>query len=84
MPEIEATSQNEVQSFLDSNGGIAVVDCYATYLSNNISDGVDLAKQLLHMSMKNQVKLESHSSKLMSIKVPNSPRLIKFKLCQPS
>jgi thiol-disulfide isomerase/thioredoxin len=31
MAEIEATNQAQVQSFLDSNGGIAVVDCYATW-----------------------------------------------------
>ena len=30
MPEIEATSSAQVQQFLDANGGIAVVDCYAT------------------------------------------------------
>ena len=31
LPEIEATNENEVQNFLDANGGVAVVDCYATW-----------------------------------------------------
>ena len=31
MPEIEATTPGQVQSFLESNGGVAVVDCYATW-----------------------------------------------------
>ena len=31
MPEIEATTSAQVQSFLVSNGGVAVVDCYATW-----------------------------------------------------
>ena len=31
MPEIEATTQDQVQQFLDDNGGVAVVDCYATW-----------------------------------------------------
>lgn len=31
MPEIEATTPAEIQQFLDKNGGIAVVDCYATW-----------------------------------------------------
>lgn len=31
MAHIDATTSAEVQSFLDSNGGIAVVDCHATW-----------------------------------------------------
>lgn len=31
MAEIEATTSAQVQEFLDKNGGIAVVDCYATW-----------------------------------------------------
>lgn len=31
MAEIDATKPQEVQAFLDANGGIAVVDCYATW-----------------------------------------------------
>ncbi len=31
MPEIEATTSAQVQSFLDANNGVAVVDCYATW-----------------------------------------------------
>ena len=31
MAHIDATTSGQVQSFLDSNGGIAVVDCYATW-----------------------------------------------------
>lgn len=31
MPEIDATTKDQVQSFLDANGGVAVVDCYATW-----------------------------------------------------
>lgn len=32
MPELEATTEAEINAFLGSNGGVAVVDCYATYL----------------------------------------------------
>lgn len=31
MPELEATTEAEVNEFLKNNGGVAVVDCYATY-----------------------------------------------------
>jgi len=31
MVETEAKTSQEVQDFLDKNGGIAVVDCYATW-----------------------------------------------------
>ena len=31
MAHIEATTAKQVQDFLDMNGGIAVVDCYATW-----------------------------------------------------
>lgn len=31
MPEIEATTSAQIQSFLDGHGGIAVVDCHATW-----------------------------------------------------
>lgn len=31
MAHIDATSPAQVQAFLDSNGGIAVVDCHATW-----------------------------------------------------
>ena len=29
MAQLEATSGEQIQEFLDSNGGVAVVDCYA-------------------------------------------------------
>lgn len=32
MPEADCTDFNQVQAFLDANGGKAVVDCHATYL----------------------------------------------------
>jgi len=31
MPEVDLTTQLQVQEFLDKNGGIAVVDCHATW-----------------------------------------------------
>lgn len=31
MPEIDATTSKQVQDFLNANGGIAVVDCHATW-----------------------------------------------------
>lgn len=31
MPEFEATSPNQVQEFLVAGGGVAVIDCYATW-----------------------------------------------------
>lgn len=31
MAHIDATTSQQVQNFLDSNGGIAVVDCHATW-----------------------------------------------------
>ena len=31
MPEIDALTQKDVQDFLDKNGGVAVVDCHATW-----------------------------------------------------
>lgn len=30
MTEIDAKKPQEVQSFLDKNGGVAVIDCHAT------------------------------------------------------
>lgn len=30
MPEQDCITSGEVQAFLDANGGVAVVDCYAT------------------------------------------------------
>lgn len=31
MPELKATTKEEIQKFLDENGGIAVVDCFADW-----------------------------------------------------
>ncbi len=31
MSHLEAKDQNEIQDFLDKNGGVAVVDCFATW-----------------------------------------------------
>ena len=31
MPEADCTTSQQVQDFLDKNGGRAVVDCHATY-----------------------------------------------------
>lgn len=55
MAHIDATTSQQVQSFLDSNGGVAVVDCHATWcgpcvaigpyvLQKNQSTGIGLIK----------------------------------------
>jgi len=31
MAHIEATTSDQVQKFLDTNGGVAVIDCHATW-----------------------------------------------------
>ena len=44
MAHIDATTSEEVQNFLNNNGGIAVIDCHATYSFFLLLDGVDHAK----------------------------------------
>ena len=31
MAHLDCTKGSEIQAFLDQNGGVAVVDCHATY-----------------------------------------------------